>query len=150
MLLLVEGSRAAERGREMRGTIPPMKGRLAAAVLMALAVPVLTAAARLPHLELARTLPANGATVDSVPEIRLWFKEPPMEMGAKSVTLRILSSEGKVIATGNAARDPKDRKIYGIKLQRGLPRGSYTVGWQAMAPDGDAVRGEFAFTVTSP
>jgi methionine-rich copper-binding protein CopC len=70
-----------------------------------------------------------------------------MEMGAKSVTLRIMGSDGKVMGTGNAVRDAKDRKVYSIKLPRGLTPGAYTIGWEAMAADGDVVRGEFAFTV---
>ena len=126
--------------------------RLGVRTLVLLAVlttaPVLLAA-RLPHLELDHTAPAHGSTVDSVAEIRLWFKEPPMEMGAKSVTLRIVGGDGKVMGSGNAVRDPKDRKVYSIKLPRGLTPGAYTIGWEAMAPDGDAVRGEFSFSVAS-
>ena len=110
--------------------------------------PVLTAA-RLPHLELDKTAPANGSTVDSLAEIRLWFKEPPMEMGASSVTVRILGPDGKLIATGQAARDASDRKVYSLKLPRGLPPRVYTIAWQAMAEDGDVVRGEFSFTVAA-
>jgi methionine-rich copper-binding protein CopC len=133
----------------MKATIRGGRGHWATALLLVMAAPILIAGIRLPHLELDRTLPAHGSTVDSVPEIRLWFKEPPMEMGAKAVTLRIVGAEGKVIATGSAARDPKDRKIYSIKLPRGLVPGAYTVGWQAMAQDGDEVRGEFSFSVAS-
>jgi methionine-rich copper-binding protein CopC len=133
----------------MKATMRTGRRRCAAALLLATMAPVLLAGARLPHLELERTLPAHGSSVETVPEIRLWFKEPPMQMGAKEVTLRIFGADGKVMASGNAARDPKDRKIYSVKLPRGLPPGAYTVAWQTMAQDGDEVRGEFSFSVTS-
>ena len=133
----------------MRATLRGSAAHWATALSVALAWPLL-GAIRLPHLELDKSFPANGSTVDSVPEIRLWFKQPPMEMGGQGVTLRILGPDGKLIATGTAARDAKDRKIFSLALPRGLPPRSYTVAWQAMAEDGDVVRGEITFTVASP
>lgn len=99
------------------------------------------------HLTLSKSNPADGATVASVSEIRLWFSAPPMDMGAGSVELRILDADGKVVATGNPVRDKKDAKVYALALPRGLEPKSYRIAWETMAADGDAAKGEFRFTV---
>ena len=123
--------------------------RLALALLVA-AAPAVLAAARPMHLSLAKSSPADGSTVTSVPELRLWFSDAPMDMGANTVGIRIVGPDGKLIAAGNAARDPKDAKVYSLKFPRALDPRAYSVEWQAMAPDGDMARGRFGFTVAAP
>ena len=133
----------------MRPTLPGLPPRRAVLLGLALVLPLLAAASRPAHLALSKSDPANGATVHTLSEIRLWFSAEPMDMGASSVTVRILGADGTVLATGNAARDPKDAKVYAVALPRGLPPASYKIAWQTMAMDGDWVRGEFAFTVAA-
>ena len=128
--------------------------RMRAVLAVALAAPLLVAASRPPHLELAKSAPADGSTVHAVSEIRLWFNEAPMDMGPSSVSIRILGADEKVIATGSALRDAKDAKVYALALPRGLAPARYTVAWQAMAaddhrPEAPFIRGQFGFTVAA-
>ena len=130
-----------------------MRGRPRARPLRLAAVTLVLAAASFaavprPHLELARSDPADGSTVSSVSEIRLWFAERPMRMGASTVEIRILDTEGKVLATGHPVADKKDPKLYVLPLPRGLEPRAYRITWQAMAADGDPAKGEIKFTVT--
>ena len=133
----------------MRPTLPGLPARFAVVRGLALALPILAAASRPAHLALSKSDPADGATVHALSEIRLWFSAEPMDMGASSVTVRILGADGKVLATGNGVRDPQDAKVYAVALPRGLPPSSYKIAWQTMAMDGDVARGEFGFTVAA-
>ena len=123
--------------------------RLLALLALVAAGPVLVAGSKPAHLELLKSSPTNGATVESVPEIRLWFSDTPMNMGAKTVVIRILDAGGKTISTGSGVRDPKDPKVYSLALPRALEPRAYKVGWETMANDGDVVKGEFGFTVAA-
>ena len=133
----------------MKPMLSNVGARLSAILAVAVAVPVLLAASRPVHLELSKSAPADKSTVDAVSEVRLWFSEAPMDMGARTVSLRIVGTDGKVIATGDAVRDPKDAKVYSLALPRGLAPAAYTIEWQTMAPDGDVARGRFGFTVAA-
>jgi methionine-rich copper-binding protein CopC len=125
--------------------IPALLALLAAAPILAAAV-----AARPVHLELQKSNPADGSTVESVPEIRLWFTAAPMAMGPKTVELRIFDGAGTtLLAMGNPVRDPDDPKVYSLPFRRGLEPRAYTIAWQTMADDGDVVKGEFRFTVAA-
>ena len=127
----------------------PMRARnLRPFALLALAVaPALLAAARPVHLELLKSSPTSGATVQAVPEIRLWFSAAPMAMGPSTVTVRVTSPDGRTVASGNGVKDAKDPKVYSLALPRTLEPRAYKVAWQTMADDGDVVKGEFGFTV---
>ena len=94
----------------MRPTLAGLRARLAVVLGLALVLPVLAAASRPAHLALLKSDPADGTTVHALSEIRLWFSAEPMDMGASSVTVRILGADGKVLATGNAVRDPQDAR----------------------------------------
>lgn len=139
----------ATKGSDMRPTPAGLPARLAVMFALLLTLPALAAAVRPAHLALSKSDPADGTTLHALTEIRLWFSAEPMDMGASSVTVRILGADGKVLATGNAVRDPNDAKVYALGLPRGLPPASYKIAWQAMAVDGDAARGEFGFTVAA-
>lgn len=133
----------------MKPILPSMTPRLIASVAFLAAAPMLLTASRPASLGLEKSTPADGSTVDAVPEIRLWFTEAPMNMGPRSVSIRILGADGKAITTGNAARDAKDAKVYSLALPEGLEPRSYSIAWQTMAGDGEVVRGQFAFTVAA-
>jgi methionine-rich copper-binding protein CopC len=122
--------------------------RLSLVVALLAASPILGGAS-LPHLGLVKSTPSDKAAVESVSEIKLWFTEAPMDMGPKTVSLRIVA-DGKLLAAGDAARDAQDAKVYSLALPRSLAPRAYTVEWQAMAADGDLARGEFGFTVVAP
>jgi copper resistance protein C len=123
--------------------------RLLALLALVAAGPVLVAGSRPAHLELLKSSPANGATVASVSEIRLWFSAAPMAMGPSTTTIRVLGADGKAVASGNGVKDAKDPKVYSLTLPRGLEPRAYKVAWQTMADDGDVVKGEFGFTVAA-
>ena len=131
--------------KRIRGTTARL---LALAALLA-AGPVLAAAARPVHLELQKSSPTEGETVPSISEIRLWFSAAPMAMGAQTVQMKIMDAGGKTVSTGNAVKDPKDNKVYALALPRGLEPKAYRAAWQAMADDGDVVKGEIRFTVAA-
>lgn len=125
------------------------------AVVRALVVAVLLSAApgqahvRPLQLALTKSEPASGATVQAVPEIRLWFSEAPMEMGPSTVTVRVLDAAGTVAASGNAVQDRDDLVVFSLALADGLPPGAYSAAWSTMAEDGETVRGEISFTVAA-
>ena len=129
--------------------IPRTAGRILALVTLLATVSVLAAAVRPVHLELSKSSPADGTTVQSVSEIRLWFSDAPMAMGARTVELKLLDEAGKTVSSGNPARDPKDPKVYALALPSGLEPRVYTAAWQTMASDGDVVKGQFRFTVAA-
>ena len=119
------------------------------ALFALIAGPVLVAAARPAHLELEKSSPADGATVSSISEIRLTFTDTPMNMGAKTVSIRILGADGRTLSTGSAVKDPNNARVYSLALPRGLEPQAYRVAWETMANDGDVVKGEFRFTVAA-
>ena len=123
--------------------------RLLAVLALVAAGPAFLAGSKPMHLELLKSAPLDGATVQSVPEIRLWFSDTPMNMGEKTVVIRILDGTGRTLSTGNGVRDPKDPKVYSLALPRGLEPRAYKVGWETMANDGDPVKGQFGFTVAA-
>jgi methionine-rich copper-binding protein CopC len=129
--------------------IPRPTVRLLALVTVLAAGPLLTAAVRPAHLQLAKSTPADGSTITAVSEIRLWFTAPPMAMGPNTVELRILDGAGKTLTTGSGVKDSKDDKVYSLALPRGLRAGAYALAWQTMALDGDVVKGQFRFTVAA-
>jgi methionine-rich copper-binding protein CopC len=125
------------------------KTRLLALLALVAAAPILGGSSEPMHLELQKSAPVDGSTVQAVSEIRLWFSAAPMNMGEQSVVIRIQDAAGKVLSTGNGVRDPKDPKIYSLALPRGLQPRAYKIAWETMADDGDAVKGQFGFTVAA-
>jgi len=119
-----------------------------------LALLVLTAAATATpgdgqglHFGLARSIPADSAMVQSVPEVRLWFTEVPAE---RTVTVRVLGGDGAPLPTGALVQDADDGRAFQLPLQGSLASGRYTVAWRGMGTDGHVVQGMLSFTVAAP
>jgi methionine-rich copper-binding protein CopC len=125
------------------------KTPLLALLALLAAGPVLLGGSTPAHLELQKSAPTDGATVESISEIRLWFTDAPMNMGPRTVVIRVLDASGKTLSTGNGVKDSKDPRVYSLALPRGLEPRAYKVGWETMASDGDAVKGQFGFTVAA-
>ena len=98
------------------------------------------------HFGLARSAPADKATVHALPEIRLWFTEAPME---GMISVRLLDAGGKPVPTADPVTDPSDGKIVSVRPMETPPAGAYTVSWRGMGADSHTVRGEFTFTLVA-
>ncbi|MEX1258240.1 MAG: copper resistance CopC family protein [Gemmatimonadota bacterium] len=123
-----------------------LKGSPLAVVLVAALVPVLgsTAGGAERHLALLGSEPAADSTVASPTEITLWFTQAPQP---GTTQIRLLTSEGALVPTGEATADPEDATAFSAKVERGLAPGRYSVAWRAMAADGHVVSAEFDFGV---
>lgn len=101
------------------------------------------------QLTLSRSAPEDQATVESAPEIRLWFSEAPMEMGPSTVSIRVLDESGATETTGDGLPDPQDGSVFSLALVDPLGPGTHTVAWYTMAEDGVDVEGRFSFTIAA-
>jgi methionine-rich copper-binding protein CopC len=99
----------------------------------------------LPHFELSKSEPGAEATVQSPPEVRLWFTQVPQE---NTISIRVLDTNGDPLHTGEVTQDASDGQAFSVALHGTLPPASYTVSWRAMGTDGHVVRGDFIFIVS--
>ncbi|MDH5589291.1 MAG: copper resistance protein CopC [Gemmatimonadota bacterium] len=127
----------------MKSTLPPLRTRLAIAFSLVMVGPVLLAATPF-HFGLARSVPADEATVHEVLEVKLWFTQSPSE---GTVSIRLIDAAGEAVATSEPTRDPEDDKAVSIAPSAPLEPGNYTIAWRGMGDDGHSVRGDFGFTV---
>lgn len=101
-----------------------------------------TAAPAAAHDQLLSTEPADGSTVDTVPEkVVLTFSDDLLD----------LSQEVVVAAPDGSTLDGLDVTVTGpelaARLPSGLGAGAYTVTWRAVSSDGHPIQGRFGFTV---
>lgn len=116
-----------------------MINRLAIVVALALAFPAVAAA----HATLRTTTPRFGHEVQTSPAtIRLHFDE---QVTVLPGSLRVLNADGKNFA-GPVRADGQDV----IATVRHLPRGGYTVRWQAISADSHVVSGVWTFGLGVP
>jgi hypothetical protein len=102
------------------------------------------AAARPVHFGLARSAPADKATVHTLSEVRLWFTEAPSD---GTVSIRVLGPADEPLHTADPVRDPEDSKSFSVQLHQAPAPGAYRVAWRGMGADGHVVKGEISFTV---
>ncbi len=96
--------------------------------------------AALAHSTTDVTIPAEGATVETVEVIAMRFDDP---MRITAITLT--GPEGEMEITRETGLDP-------VTDFRAMPKGAiaagaYTVEWRGLAADGHLMQGSFAFTV---
>ena len=97
------------------------------------------------HPKLESSEPALDATVSSAPkEIRLNFSEGVF---TKFSGIELKDAAGKVVATGEPATDPKDKKLLIVPVAINLTPDRYTVTWHAVSDDTHRVEGKFSFQV---
>ena len=97
------------------------------------------------HPQLQSADPAPGAATTTSPkQIRITFNENviPKMSGAE-----VKDQTGKVIATGNAATDPANKKLLVVPVNEQMPAGDYKVEWHAVSDDTHRVKGSFSFSV---
>jgi methionine-rich copper-binding protein CopC len=97
------------------------------------------------HATLTSSNPqANGSTTTSPTELRLSFSEGVVP---KLSGVELKDASGKVVTTGTATVDPKDKKQLVVPLTTPLTAGSYTVNWHAVSEDTHRLKGEYSFKV---
>jgi len=99
----------------------------------------------LPHITMEKSEPADGASVTSVSEIRLFFTGAPLMRGA---SVRVVTSGRQLMRSTPPAPDAADPKQIFVRLDPPLPPGAYVVQWRCIADDGHVMRGDFTFEVT--
>lgn len=114
--------------------------RLTAALSLSLLLGL--AAAAYAHFKVAKTEPADGATVDRpVRDLRVWFSQEP------DVALSKLELEGPAGALQVQNVHTMGEKDLMGTVVGAMPDGAYTAKWQAAGDDGHVMKGEWKFTV---
>ncbi|MFF0062961.1 copper resistance CopC/CopD family protein [Streptomyces sp. NPDC005279] len=129
----------------------PVRLLLAATVLIGTLIGALLAGANpaSAHAALTGSNPKDGAVVATAPSnVTLTFSEQ-IAMGNDSI--RVLEPSGKR-ADQAKIRDlgTGGKVMYGVDLLPGLPKGTYTVAWQAVSADSHPVSGAFTFSIGAP
>jgi copper resistance protein C len=107
---------------------------------LALAFPATVAA----HAELASTVPAEGAVLDSPPtEVVATFTEA---LNPNRSVIDLLLSNSVIASSGPNPADPTRLVLSDLDLEPG----EYEVRWTAAGNDGHLERGRFSFTVLEP
>ncbi|MBL8596526.1 MAG: copper homeostasis periplasmic binding protein CopC [Devosia sp.] len=99
----------------------------------------------LAHTELTSSVPAADAVVEAMPEtLVLTFSESIEPAFSK---IEIIGPDGLAVGGTSFAIDPANGASVIVTLPAGLPGGSYTVDWAAVAVDGHKVSGTYSFDV---
>ncbi|MFE7775626.1 copper resistance protein CopC [Streptomyces sp. NPDC057445] len=101
------------------------------------------------HAALTGSNPKDGAVLATAPkDVTLTFSEQ-VAMGNDSI--RVLDPRSKRVDTGELQNLCSGSVVkYGVSLNTGLPKGTYTVAWQAVSADSHPVAGAFTFSVGAP
>lgn len=98
------------------------------------------------HAALLGSDPAQGSVVDKAPtQITLNFSE---KVALSDGSFKVLDPKGQRVDTGKPAE--LTGTMYAVKVQPGLPRGTYTVTYQVVSADSHPVSGAFTFSVGAP
>ena len=126
----------------LKGNIMSKKTSMAAMTMIAA---VLFSGAANAHPELQSAEPAAGAAMTTSPtQIRITFNENVIP---KFSGVELKDQTGKMIATGNAATDPTNKKQLVVPVEVQLPAGDYKVEWHAVSDDTHRVTGSYSFSV---
>lgn len=118
--------------------------RTLAAMLALLLVFFGTSTAAFAHDAVTGTLPADGSTVDTVPEkLEISMSNTPASIGSE---VQVLDASGTNWATGGV--EVLDR-VATQAIKPGAPAGKYTVKWRLVSSDSHPIEGEFTFTATA-
>ncbi|HKU32062.1 copper resistance CopC family protein [Arthrobacter sp. NyZ413] len=100
-----------------------------------------SAAPALAHDVAESTSPANGSTVDSVPDsVSITFNNRPLVLGSQ---IQVKDSTGQNWADGSV--EIVDT-VVSQKLKPGAPAGPFTVVWRVVSSDSHPIEGTFTFT----
>ncbi|MBT8160580.1 MULTISPECIES: copper resistance protein CopC [Arthrobacter] len=102
---------------------------------------LISAAPALAHDVAESTSPANGSTVDSVPDsVSITFNNRPLLLGSQ---IQVKDSTGQNWADGSV--EIVDT-VVSQKLKPGAPAGPFTVVWRVVSSDSHPIEGSFSFT----
>jgi copper transport protein len=98
------------------------------------------------HAVLVASRPAEGAVVQASPRTVLLRFDEPVETAFGSV--RVYDGDARRVDSGAIARPA--RNAIAVRVDRRLPRGTYTVTWRVISADSHPVHGAFVFSVGAP
>lgn len=114
------------------------------ALVALLVVPAVAAA----HAVVQRTSPGQGSTVDAAPgSVAVFFDEP---VEASFGAVRVFSAEGEEVQSGEMFRPDGGNEGVAVRLQAGLPDGTYTATYHVVSADSHPVSGGFTFAIGKP
>jgi methionine-rich copper-binding protein CopC len=119
--------------------------RLVAASVAACVALLLGAAPAFAHTRLESSNPADGSTLDSVPDtVSLTFNEA---VQSEFATLTVVGPDGTEYQTGpvSAANGQVSTAVSPLG-----PAGAYQVGYRVVSDDGHPVQGKVSFTLATP
>jgi hypothetical protein len=119
--------------------------RLLAATVAACVALLLGAAPAFAHTRLESSDPADGSSVDTVPEsVSLTFNE---DIGAEFASMSVVGPDGTNYATGTVTTSGGQVSTAVSPLG---PAGVYEIGYRVVSDDGHPVQGKVSFTLTTP
>jgi copper resistance protein C len=116
--------------------------RLATALVLTAAATIATATPAFAHAKLIASTPTAGESLAAPPtQISLTFSEP-VTPAANTVT--IAGADGTSWTVGQPSIAGA---VVTVPVQPAGPAGAYTLAWQVVSSDGDAITGTIAFTM---
>ena len=118
--------------------------RFLPSLVLAVVMTLAAAAPAFAHAHLAKSEPAKGAVLHTVPTtVILWFTE---KLEPAFSTVEVLDGSGKRVDEGKATVDPADHTVLRIAL-KALPPGTYKAVWRVVSVDSHSTNGDFTFKV---
>jgi methionine-rich copper-binding protein CopC len=122
---------------------PVDRWRVVLALVVAAALVLLVAPPASAHDSLVSSTPADGQTVEQVPDtIVLEMNEAVVAVGTRVV---VTGPDGQV----QRGRPQLSKNLVEQAVRADAPAGRYTVTWRVTSADGHPVSGTFSFTATS-
>jgi methionine-rich copper-binding protein CopC len=122
---------------------PVDRWRVVLALVVAAALVLLVAPPASAHDSLVSSTPADGQTVEQVPDtIVLEMNEAVVAVGTRVV---VTGPDGQV----QQGRPQLSKNLVEQAVRADAPAGRYTVTWRVTSADGHPVSGTFSFTATS-
>ena len=97
------------------------------------------------HVEVVSSTPGDGARLGAAPSlVSVTLSE---NVGIQPGSIKVVDLTGKQVDAGPVFQPGEDAEQLAVKLQPGLPDGSYLVEYAFVSADSHPVRGTFAFVV---
>lgn len=134
-----------------RHTLRPVPKLFVGLLVAATFVTTVAASRAAFHTTVVKSDPAKNDSVKVAPKIiKLWFSEPPK---TGTLEVKLATAAGAAVKLGPVKPDTTvkgDNPPLWVAVQGAMTPGSYRVDWSAIAPDGDASKGNFSFKLLAP